>query len=239
MNLPRKIDAILFDVYGTLATWKPDRYTLHARAASKFGLNVTQQGVDQGYAAAEVFMTHQNTQQPIRSMTAEERDGFFARFEQIVLEGCGINVDLELADRIWHAVATQEYELALYDDVLDNLKSLRHRGFLVGVVSNVPMNSDQLIKDLELSSCVDFAVTSQEVGVEKPRRGIFNEALRRANGTPPAKALMVGDQLESDIDGALNAGINPVLLDRNNLHPDFADAPRFRGLAQLVSAIDD
>ena len=55
------VRAILFDVYGTLATWYPDRFVLHQRAASKFGIEVTQEGIDAGYAVAEAYMTHENT----------------------------------------------------------------------------------------------------------------------------------------------------------------------------------
>ena len=133
----RNIETVLFDVYGTLATWYPDRYVLHANAAGQFGIEVTKQGIDAGYAVAEAYMTRQNAQSPIRLMTSEERGQFFARFEQMVLEGCGVEVDIELADKIWREVAKQEYEMVLFDDVLGNLDALRERGYIVGIVSNV------------------------------------------------------------------------------------------------------
>ncbi len=231
------VRAILFDVYGTLATWYPDRYVLHSRAASKFGIEVTKQGIDTGYAVAEAFMTHQNTEAPVRLMSREERDQFFAKFEQIVLQGCGIEVDLELANKIWREVAKQEYELVLYDDVLDNLSDLRERGYIVGIVSNVPSTGRQLADQLGLSDSVDFAVTSSEVGCEKPDRRIFVEALGRADDTLPDQALMVGDQIESDINGAVAAGIRPVLLDRNQQHMSFYGHPRITSLKELKTML--
>lgn len=229
----RNARTILFDVYGTLATWYPDRFVLHQRAASKFGIEVTQQGIDAGYAVAEAYMTHENTSTPIRLMTREERDQFFAKFEQMVLEGCGIEVDLELADRIWQEVAKQEYELVLFDDVLANLKSLRDQGYIVGIVSNVPSGGDELADQLGLTNSIDFAVTSSEVGCEKPDPRIFAEALRRADATPPENAVMVGDQIETDINGAVAAGIQPVLLDRDSRHDQFSGHPRITSLEQL------
>lgn len=233
----KKVKAILFDVYGTLATWSPDRYVIHSRAASRFGIEVTKEGIDAGYAVAEVYMTHENARTPIRKMTTTERDQFFAKFEQLVLQGCGIEVDLKLADKIWQAVAEQEYEMVLYDDVLSNLYDLRASGYVVGIVSNVPSGGSELSDQLGLSDSIDFAVTSSEVGCEKPDPRIFAEALRRANNTPPNAAVMVGDQLESDINGAMGAGIQPVLLDRNNNHPDFDDHPRITSLTELRSAL--
>ena len=233
MDVLNNMRAILFDVYGTLATWFPDRYVIHSRAASQFGIEVTKAGIDAGYAVAEAYMTHENTKTPIRKMTTTERDQFFAKFEQLVLQGCGVDVDLEMADKIWQAVAAQEYEMVLYDDVISNLNALRERGYIVGVVSNVPSSGSELSDQLGLSNSIDFAVTSSEVGCEKPDPRIYEEALHRANNTPPNAALMVGDQLETDIYGAIGAGIQPVLLDRNNNHTDFDEHPRITCLTEL------
>ena len=231
------VKTVLFDVYGTLATWYPDRFVLHQRAASKFGIEVTKQGIDAGYAVAEAYLTHQNTTAPVRLMSQTERDQFFAKFEQMVLQGCDIEVDLELADRIWQEVAKQEYELVLYDDVIDNLNALRDQGYIVGIVSNVPSGGQELADQLGLSGSIDFAVTSSEVGCEKPDPRIFAEALRRAEATPPGNAVMVGDQLESDINGAMAAGIQPVLLDRNSQHNQFSAHPRITSLRELKSLL--
>ena len=228
---------ILFDVYGTLATWYPDRFVLHQRATSKFDIEVTKEGIDAGYAMAEAYLTHQNTTAPIRLMSQTERDQFFAKFEQIVLQGCDIEVDLELADRIWQEVAKQEYELVLYDDVIENLNSLRDQGYIVGIVSNVPSGGQELVDQLGLSGSIDVAVTSSEVGCEKPDPRIFAEALRRAEATSPGNAVMVGDQIESDINGAMAAGIQPVLLDRNSQHNQFSAHPRITSLGQLKSLL--
>ncbi len=231
------IKALLFDVYGTLATWYPDRYVLHSRAASKFGIEVTEVGIDAGYLAAEAYMTRQNSEHPLRLMSQQERDSFFARFEQIVLEGCGVKVDLEMADKIWQEVAKQEYELALYDDVLDNFDELRNLGYVVGIVSNVPDTGKNLANQLGLTDSIDFAVTSSEVGCEKPDPRIFAEALKRADDTPPNAALMVGDQIDSDVKGALAAGIQPVLLDRKGYHGDFSEHLRITSLKELTDML--
>ena len=235
----RNIKTVLFDVYGTLATWYPDRYVLHANAAGQFGIEVTKQGIDAGYAVAEAYMTRQNAQSPIRLMTSEERSQFFARFEQMILQGCGVEVDIELADKIWREVSKQEYEMVLFDDVLENLDALRERGYIVGIVSNVPSSGSELADQLGLSDSIDFAVTSSEVGVEKPDSRIFNEALRKADDTSPESAVMVGDQIDSDIKGAVGAGIHPVLLDRNDNHVDFVGHPRITGLQQLQTLLLD
>jgi FMN phosphatase YigB (HAD superfamily) len=47
----------------------------------------------------------------------------------------------------------------------------------------------------------------------------------------PPDALMVGDSLDDDIDGARALGMQAVLLDRLGLRPDYA--PRIESLAEL------
>lgn len=52
---------------------------------------------------------------------------------------------------------------------------------------------------------------SEEVGVNKPMPGIFEEALRR-NGVSKEEAIMIGDSYYSDISGAQNAGIDQLWI---------------------------
>lgn len=53
-------------------------------------------------------------------------------------------------------------------------------------------------------------VISEEVGVQKPDAGVFRIALERAAGghVVPGRAIMIGDNLRSDVQGALDAGLD-------------------------------
>ncbi len=59
-------------------------------------------------------------------------------------------------------------------------------------------------------------VISEEVGINKPQAGIFEEALRR-NGVGKDEAVMIGDSYSSDIEGAKNAGIDQIWLNPHHL----------------------
>ena len=48
---------------------------------------------------------------------------------------------------------------------------------------------------------------SQEVGHNKPAKAYFDAVFAQIPGFDPAKALIVGDSLSSDIRGGINAGI--------------------------------
>ena len=219
------IRAVFFDLYGTLAGFDPPREEIQARAATTFGLAVTKAGIDAGYHMADEFMARQNARRPLRSLSGDEQRAFFSRFEQLVLEGAGHTVDLEAAGRIWAEVRKQEYRIKLFPDVIDGLDRLRTQRLTVAVISNMNLSGEQVCEDMGLVGHVDFATTSGETGYEKPDRRIFEAALARAD-IRAEQAVHVGDQLESDIQGAQNAGILPVLMDRYDGHPDYQGHPR-------------
>jgi putative hydrolase of the HAD superfamily len=53
---------------------------------------------------------------------------------------------------------------------------------------------------------------SEEVGWKKPEPEIFEHALKEAR-LPASDCVMVGDNLDTDISGAMNAGIQAILFD--------------------------
>jgi len=55
-------------------------------------------------------------------------------------------------------------------------------------------------------------VYSEEAGVRKPHRAIFELALKKANAQPE-DVIMIGDDWEADILGARNAGIDQVFFE--------------------------
>ena len=54
---------------------------------------------------------------------------------------------------------------------------------------------------------VDDVFVSEDIGIEKPEKGIFDRVLDKAGCTDSSEVLMVGDSLTTDIQGANNAGI--------------------------------
>ncbi len=228
------IRAILFDVYGTIAGWSPSRFQLQRRACDAYGLgsSVTLEGTMRGYASADAFMAAENAVRPLRTRDRRGRDEFFAEYERLVLLGCGIEASHDLALRIFNRLSEMPSKLAPFDDVLPALIVLKERGLTLGLISNMNMSGADLLSDLELADHVDFAVTSEEIGFEKPHPVAFESALERA-GVESGEAMMVGDQPSSDIVGAVNVGIAPILIDRDGNHRDYDTCPRITTLEEL------
>ena len=65
-----------------------------------------------------------------------------------------------------------------------------------------------------LRDCFAHIVLSEEVGCQKPNPRIFEEALRM-NGLQAEDVVMLGDSWNSDIQGAINAGIDQIWIRRS------------------------
>jgi HAD superfamily hydrolase (TIGR01509 family) len=103
-------------------------------------------------------------------------------------------------------------------DVLEVLPALKLR-YRLGVISNTVGSGDaELAEALEkagIRHLIDALVTSRDFGKAKPDPAIYAEGARRL-GVPLAATVMVGDRLDTDVAGALNAGIPAIWL----RHPD-------------------
>ncbi|MHB8507829.1 MAG: HAD family hydrolase [Candidatus Dormibacteria bacterium] len=97
--------------------------------------------------------------------------------------------------------------------VHQTLAALRARGLRLCIVSNaafLPSMMRGQMRHLGLFDYFDATVFSSEVGLRKPHRAIYIEALRRLD-LPAGECLFVGDRLREDVRGPGVVGI-PALL---------------------------
>ena len=112
--------------------------------------------------------------------------------------------------------------------------------FVIANGENAAKEGVELLKEFELTEYIDFSVTSYEAGSEKPHPPIFEEALRRALVTSN-EVFHVGDQIGSDIEGAENANIAPILMDRDSNYDDWdlIRCPRVSNMLELEMTLND
>lgn len=77
-------------------------------------------------------------------------------------------------------------------------------------------------------------VTSARAGHKKPSREIFEFALRE-NNTLPHEAIMIGDNLLTDIAGATNANIDAVFFNPNKIDHDARVSYEIENLRELMN----
>ena len=71
------------------------------------------------------------------------------------------------------------------------------------------------IQHLKINHLINYLVTSEEAGVEKPDKKIFQIALKKLNKDASA-VIMIGDSMEKDIQGAQNCGIRTYQIRSNH-----------------------
>jgi putative hydrolase of the HAD superfamily len=116
----------------------------------------------------------------------------------------------------------------LYDDVPDALAVLRSAGLRIGLVSNSARDVREFARHHGLD--VDAGISSFHHGRTKPHPSIFRAVLDLL-GVEPPEAVMVGDMIADDIEGARALGMRAILVDREGVHADFE--PRVGTLTEL------
>ncbi|KAG7437724.1 Glyceraldehyde 3-phosphate phosphatase [Fusarium oxysporum f. sp. raphani] len=93
----------------------------------------------------------------------------------------------------------------------NTLRRLRNNGYRTAIITNGPTESQiEKAKAIGIFDLVERVITSQEVGHPKPEVRIFQYALEKLEVQPHC-AYMIGDSVEADIKGAVNAKITPIL----------------------------
>ncbi len=127
-----------------------------------------------------------------------------------------------------------------YREVSGVLREVRSAGLKMGVISNAPAELMYVLKRTGLADKFDNIIISEDAGVEKPHRKIFEIAVKKAK-VKKEEFLYVGDNYLADIKGGIKAGVKVVWLLRDSKHAQFSfkgegghDVPKIKKLRQLV-----
>jgi putative hydrolase of the HAD superfamily len=143
----------------------------------------------------------------------------FVHYTATIIEhmgGRGAGV-VRAAERIYEQWAANHH-FEIYDDVAPVLSELAARGLRLGAISNSHRSLDAFKEHFKLDTLLGTVVSSAEHGFMKPHPSIFEAALAHAN-VAASEAVMVGDSLMADIEGALAVGMRGILLRRSGERP--------------------
>ncbi len=134
------------------------------------------------------------------------RSRFFAfqsLFEDINIPQA-FNKALEYEKLYWESFMKH---IALFEDALYFLKKCKEKTLLVCAISDMQAYFQvRKLQILEVDHLIDYLVTSEEVGCEKPAPVIFETALKKMN-LKASQVIMIGDDEKKDIQGAKSVGI--------------------------------
>ncbi|MEN3310818.1 MAG: hypothetical protein V7645_147 [Actinomycetota bacterium] len=218
--------AVLFDVDFTLCRPGPELSAeRYARIAARHGITLDASRYDDAREAAVLNLK--------RHPELLHDESIWHRFTEEIFVGMGgpEAVAGECATEIEEGWGVSE-NFELFEDVLPVLEELRRAGLRIAVVSNGIRDLTVFVAHHRLD--VDAIVDSRSHGRVKPHPTIFQAALA-ALAVAPEDAVMVGDSVEEDIEGARAIGMRAILLDREDRHPDLDE--RLTDLYGLPAAL--
>ncbi|MGF6877265.1 HAD-IA family hydrolase [Paraburkholderia sp. MM5477-R1] len=183
------IQAVIFDAFGTLCRITDLRRPFHRLVDLGGGTGF--------WAALKTLMT-----QPF-----DLREGAVA---------LGLDPKPEVMEALESALTAELASIELYPEVHNVLATLRERGIKLAVASNLARPYAAPLLAL-LPFELDAYAWSFEVGYLKPDRRIFKWTCKRL-GVAPENALMIGDRLIADYQGAQTAGMQAIYLRRAEDH---------------------
>ena len=137
------------------------------------------------------------------------------RFE-MTLNEFGID-DQELAAEMGRYYITESPLKVKLFPYTHELLSYLHGKYMLHLITNGFEEVQQTkIDRADLRKYFRQIITSEEAGVKKPEPGIFRFAFEKS-GASPEESLMVGDDLEVDIEGAKAVGMDQVFVNFNTL----------------------
>ena len=81
---------------------------------------------------------------------------------------------------------------------------------LIAVTNGTKIAQEKKLKTSGLDKIFDAVYISEDVGIEKPNKGYFDEVFLSEGITDKSEAVIIGDSLTSDILGGNNAGIDTI-----------------------------
>jgi putative hydrolase of the HAD superfamily len=121
----------------------------------------------------------------------------------------------------------------LFPETIETLTYLKKAGYRLFLLTNGFVEVQNVkIRYSKLETFFERMITSEEAGFQKPHEKIFEFALNIVKTEKP-DCLMIGDDLESDIMGAQNFGIDTVFFNQAGLKHTSTPTFEIRQLDEL------
>jgi putative hydrolase of the HAD superfamily len=218
------VRAIVFDVDFTLARPGPDLGPEgYERLGARHGLTLDPARYADARRAALVDLK--------RHPELDHDEEIWIRFTQRIIEGMGGAGDTRAAACEGEGASTHPHHFELYEDAIPTLEALRDRGLKLGLLSNSARDLDEFVGHHRLT--VDAVLTSRAHGKTKPHEAIFRRMLELLD-VVAGDAVMVGDTIEDDVEGATAVGMRAVLVDREGRYEEHDSIADLRSLISLI-----
>ena len=229
------IKAVIFDVGHTLIRYStPLNWQALYPQAIKQMMKACGVGYTEGAeATAQNILTKYNTRINFREYEVSSDDIFSEILNAWKVTAGKIQIVKEAFYRYF------QKDVSFYEDTEMTLKSLKKRGIMIGVLTDVAygMDNEYALSDLaEIIKYIDLCLTSRDVGFRKPNVSGY-KMLQKSFDLLSEEIVFVGDE-EKDIIGANNAGMISALINRDNNVRNYSQHYTIKSLSEIFGILD-
>ncbi|KAF2333214.1 YjjG family noncanonical pyrimidine nucleotidase [Flavobacterium daemonense] len=130
-------------------------------------------------------------------------------------------LNYEISDENINEIANHYIEFLtdnnhLFDGAVEVLEYLKPKYRLHIITNGFANVQDKKIKNASLSGYFNTITNSELAGVKKPNSIIFDYAVNLAKASKET-SIMIGDCLDADVNGALNAGLDAIFFNEKKI----------------------
>lgn len=226
------IKAVFFDFFNTLVYFDPPREKHYADTAAEFGIRISPEAIATALPGADAWWRSENSRSPIKDREQTSKFDAYRGYSLRILKDAEDAVSPDQALQMLAKAFSVGFHFKNFADSLPALQALKNKHVQMGVISNIGEEIDSYLDKAGFTGYFSYNVTSLEAGYDKPQPQIFQLALKKA-GVNAVETLFVGDQYDLDAMGARNAGITPILINRDGAGGDY-DCVVIKHLSQVI-----
>ena len=213
--------AVLFDFDNTLYEYEPDHRIALEKVYQIFNKKIQKISKENFIRLFNLSKTEIH-QELSGTASSHNRILYFQRLIEKTHNTVYPDLILKLYNAYWNTFLAN---MKLKKGVLDTLRKLKKKDLKIVLVSDLTAHIQlRKIRKLNLTPYIDYLITSEEAGSEKPHLIMFLLALKKLNSLSQ-EVIFVGDSKTKDISGANAAGIDTVWIttERKNQKKDKKD----------------
>lgn len=227
-NNNKKYKHIFFDLDMTLWDFEKNAFEAYEEIFEKFNLHHL--GIQNLDSFLKIYFEHNdNLWEMYRNGKIDKK---FLRSERFRLTLIDFGIDQPaLAKMIGDEyVSISPLKTNLFPNTHEVLEYLRTRYHLHIITNGFDEVQHPKLKHSALDKYFVHVITSEDAGCKKPDPGIFDYAMKKT-GAQPNESLMIGDDAEVDVAGAISAGMDAILF---NPKKNTTNGYRFQEISNLI-----
>lgn len=231
----RRYTAVIFDLDGTLRANQPEGFEAFVEYAGRVGIALTEEQIKICEREAHRYWASARVD---TDLARYDQRGFWVNYNQILLNAMNVGQNCsDCAHRIQDLFDTYDPQDMVFAETRPVLQTLRDAGYKLGLVSNRDNPLEPDAQKYGFAEFFSFMLAGGQAGCYKPDPRIFYKALHMAGDVAPAESVYIGDNFFADVVGALNVGMDAILIDPRDVFEKYYSR-RVKHLPDVVEFIE-